>query len=149
MSPFGEKTKENNYIALKDSILYKNTTLYCVTEVQSTPQVIWTFLHPSGVNTILPAPTNTTTGVSTLYVTNDKPGIYTCVVSQNGGRLLIAVRRGTRRLRTWGSRASPGPQGVRGALVEGQPAVGDHTGSQGQEGQEGLRRQGSPGSRGC
>ena len=85
VSPFGEKTKENNYIALKDSILYKNTTLYCVTEVQSTPQVIWTFLHPSGVNTILPAPTNTTTGVSTLYVTNDKPGIYTCVVSQNGG----------------------------------------------------------------
>ena len=66
-----------------------------------------------------------------------------------GEEVVDSRKEGTRRLRTWGSRASPGPQGVRGALVEGQPAVGDHTGSQGQEGQEGLRRQGSPGSRGC
>ena len=57
-------------------------------------------------------------------------------------------KEGIHRLRTWGSRALAGPQEGRDALVEGRPAAGAHTGSQGQEGREGHRRQGNPGSRG-
>ena len=50
----------------------------------NTSQVTWTFENTNGVNTNLSATTDATTGVSTLYVTNDKAGYYSCEVSQNG-----------------------------------------------------------------
>ena len=86
MNTFGEKTSANTYTALEDNqSLYRNTTLYCITETKNTPQVTWIFRDLNGVTTTLSGATNATTGVSTLYITNDKTGYYSCEVSQNGG----------------------------------------------------------------
>ena len=86
MSPFGEQINGNKFVALKDnSLLNTNATLYCITETKNTPQVTWTFEDTNGVSTSLSAMTDATTGVSTLSVTNDKAGYYSCEVSQNGG----------------------------------------------------------------
>ena len=77
---------ENTYIPLEDNaFLYKDTTLYCITEKNNFPQVTWTFEDIDGVFTTLYSTTNATTGVSTLSVTNDGAGYYRCEVSQNGG----------------------------------------------------------------
>ena len=86
MSPFGEQINANKFIALKDnSLLNTDATLYCITETKNTPQVTWTFEDTNGVSTSLTATTDATTGVSTISVTNDKAGYYSCEVSQNGG----------------------------------------------------------------
>ena len=77
---------ENTLILLEDNaFLYKDTTLYCITEKNNVPQVTWTFEDIYGVNTTLSGTTNAITGVSTLSVTNDGAGYYRCEVSQNGG----------------------------------------------------------------
>ena len=86
MNPFGEKTSDNTYIALEDnSFLYKDTTLYCLTENKNTPQVTWYFKDLYGVATTLYAETDATTGLSTLFVSSEEAGFYSCELSQNGG----------------------------------------------------------------
>ena len=86
MSPFGVHTGNGTFSALRDnSILIRDTTLYCLTENQNITQVNWTFVDIYGHTSALSATTNPTTGVSTLNVTNDKPGHYSCEVTQNGG----------------------------------------------------------------
>ena len=77
---------ENTLIPLEDNaFLYKDTTLYCITEKNNVPQVTWTYEDIDEVSTTLYSTTNAITGVSTLYVTNDRAGYYRCEVSQNGG----------------------------------------------------------------
>ena len=86
MSPFGEQISANTYITLKDnSLLNTNTTLYCKTETKHYSQVTWTFEDLSENKTNISATTNAKTGLSTIYVTNEKAGYYRCEVSQNGG----------------------------------------------------------------
>ena len=86
MSPFGQQTGTGTFSALgNNSFLIRDTTLYCLTENQNDPQVTWTFINTDGHITFLSATTDATTGVSTLNVTNEKPGHYSCKVTQNGG----------------------------------------------------------------
>ena len=86
VSPFGEQTEGNTFIALEDLFITdRDTTLYCITENANTPQVTWRFKNITGDPTVLSTTTNATTGVSTLRVTNDEAGYYWCEVSQNGG----------------------------------------------------------------
>ena len=86
MSPFGQQTGTGTFSALgNNSFLIRDTTLYCLTKNQNNPQVTWTYTDISGYTTVLSAATDATTGVSTLNVTNDKPGHYRCEVTENGG----------------------------------------------------------------
>ena len=58
-SSFGEVINSTTYISLtEDSILITNTTLYCVAEDKTSPQVVWSYLHPSGTRNNLTATTN-------------------------------------------------------------------------------------------
>ena len=56
-----------------------------MTENQNMTQVTWIYTDISEYSTVLSATTDATTGVSTLNVTNEKSGHYSCKVTQNGG----------------------------------------------------------------
>ncbi|KAI6647380.1 Low affinity immunoglobulin epsilon Fc receptor-like [Oopsacas minuta] len=74
------------YSALSDNtILTSNTTLYCVTENMNTPEVMWSYVDPSGIRTDLNSTTDPTTGVSTIQVYTTQPGSYSCEVTEDGG----------------------------------------------------------------
>ena len=94
-SSFGEQINSTTYIKLtEDSILITNTTLYCVAEEKTSPQVVWSYLHPSGTRSNLTATTNdVTTGISTLYVYSNNPGYYSCeVITEEGTVVTHTVR---------------------------------------------------------
>ena len=103
MTPFGVKTGTYTYTALNDNIvLYRDTTLYCITENINTPRVTWTRKYLNGVTTTLSSTTSSTTGLSILYVSRSNPGFYSCEVEQNGGNsktytvLMLAYNQGNR-----------------------------------------------------
>ena len=85
-SSFGMQISSSTFTALSDnSILTSNTTLYCITDSINTPEVEWSYEDVSGNRTDLSATTDASTGVSTLFVTTDVPGYYSCKVSLEGG----------------------------------------------------------------
>ena len=92
---FGEVINSTTYISLtEDSILITNTTLYCVAEDKTSPQVVWSYLHPSGTRSNLTATTNdVTTGISTLYVYSKNPGYYSCEVTTEEGTVVTHTVR--------------------------------------------------------
>ena len=94
-SSFGEVINSTTYISLtEDSILITNTTLYCVAEDKTSPQVVWSYLHPSGTRSNLTATTNdVTTGISTLYVYSNNPGYYSCEVTTEEGTVVTHTVR--------------------------------------------------------
>ena len=94
-SSFGEVINSTTYISLtEDSILITNTTLYCVAEDKTSPQVVWSYLHPSGTRSNLTATTNdVTTGISTLYVYSNSPGYYSCEVTTEEGTVVTHTVR--------------------------------------------------------
>ena len=81
-SSFGQLIDSTTYISLTESsILTTNTTLYCVAEDITSPQVVWSYTDSSDATTILPAVSNdVTTGISTLNVYSNNPGYYSCEV---------------------------------------------------------------------
>ena len=86
MSPFGIKEDATTFEALSDnSILNADTTLYCLTENKDIPNVIWSYVDNAGTKSNLTSTTDSNTGVSTLYITTDVPGTYSCLVTQDGG----------------------------------------------------------------
>ena len=63
-------------------IFSQNTTLYCITE-NSTP---WSYVDLTGIRTVLNTTViNAAIGLTTLSVTTDNPGYYSCQVIQSGG----------------------------------------------------------------
>ncbi|KAI6653443.1 hypothetical protein LOD99_3662 [Oopsacas minuta] len=83
--PFGEEIALREYNNLEDlSVLTTNTTLYCITDVIDIPEVIWKYEDLEGVNTSQSAETDFFTGFSSLLVTTDKVGYYSCYVTENG-----------------------------------------------------------------
>ena len=85
-SSFGKKIGSSTFTALSDnSILISNTTLYCITDSSNTPEVEWSYEDVSDNRTDLSAMTDASTGVSSLSVTTDVPGYYSCKVSLKGG----------------------------------------------------------------
>ena len=85
-SSFGNQISSSTFTALSDnSILISNTTLYCITDSRNTPEVEWSYEDVFGNITDLSATTDASTGVSTLSVTTDVPGYYSCKVSLEGG----------------------------------------------------------------
>ena len=84
-SSFGKQIDSSIFKTLSDnSILISNTTLYCITDSSSTPEVEWSYEDVSGTRTDLSAMTDASTGVSSLSVTTDVPGYYSCKVSLEG-----------------------------------------------------------------
>ncbi|KAI6657364.1 Secretory phospholipase A2 receptor [Oopsacas minuta] len=82
---FGEEMASNVYEYLSDlSVLTTNTTLYCITEKIDIPEVIWNYEDLQGVRISLSADTDFFTGFSSLLVTTDKSGYYSCDVTENG-----------------------------------------------------------------
>ena len=82
---FGEVTG-STYSSLEDnSVLTSNTTLYCVTENENTPEVMWSYVDLAGTSTDLTSTTDASTGVSTIQVSTTQPGYYSCEVTENGG----------------------------------------------------------------
>ena len=74
------------YSSLEDNtILISNTTLYCITENENTPQVMWSYVDLAGTSTDVTSTTNASTGVSTIEVYTTQPGYYSCAVTENGG----------------------------------------------------------------
>ena len=94
-SSFGEQINSTTFISLTDdSILITNTTLYCVAEDKTSPQVVWSYLNPSGTRSNLTATTNNvTTGISTLYVYSNNPGYYSCEVTTEEGTVVTHTVR--------------------------------------------------------
>ena len=94
-SSFGEQINSTTYISLtEDSIIITNTTLYCVAEDKTSPQVVWSYLHPSGARSNLTATNNdVTTGISTLYVYSNNPGYYSCEVTTEDGTVVTHTVR--------------------------------------------------------
>ena len=85
-SSFGKQIDSSTFTPLSDnSILISNTTLYCITDSNNTPEVGWSYEDISGNRTDLSATTDPSTGVSTLSVTTDVPGYYSCKVFLEGG----------------------------------------------------------------
>ena len=85
-SSFGQQINSTSHISLtEDSILTNNTTLYCVTGNSTYPEVVWSYLDPSGNRTNLTASYNNNTGLSTLYVYSSQPGYYSCEITDNDG----------------------------------------------------------------
>ena len=74
-----------------DSILISNTIIYCLSLSRNTPQVVWSYEDESGNSNVLYVTTDTSTGISTLSITTDVPGYYSCEVS---------IERGTKRTYT-------------------------------------------------
>ena len=87
-SSFGKQIDSSAFKTLSDnSILISNTTLYCITDSSITPEVEWSYEDVSGNRTELSAMTDASTGVSSLSVTTDVPGYYSCRVSLEGGTI--------------------------------------------------------------
>ena len=85
VSVFGGVTG-STYSSLEDNtILISNTTLYCVTENENTPEVMWSYVDLAGTSTDLTSTTDASTGVSTIQVYTTQPGYYSCEVIENGG----------------------------------------------------------------
>ena len=85
-SSFGKQISSSTFTALSDnSILISNTTLYWITDSSNTPEVEWSYEDVSGNRTDLSATSNASTGASSMYVTTDVPGYYSCKVSLEGG----------------------------------------------------------------
>ena len=71
-----------------NAILHEDTTLYCITENMNTPHVTWSYADlAGGSSSVLNSTTDVTTGVSSLSVTTDKPGYYSCQVTRNGSNV--------------------------------------------------------------
>ncbi|KAI6655606.1 hypothetical protein LOD99_2104 [Oopsacas minuta] len=87
VNPFGQFNSSVYSPLEENTILTTDTTLYCVTEIFNTPQVLWSYLDLAGIRNDLTSMSaiDVTTGVSTLYVRIDQPGYYSCEVSQDGG----------------------------------------------------------------
>ena len=83
------------YVSLaEDSILITNTTLYCVAEDKSSPEVVWSYLNSSGTRSNLTATNNdVATGISTLYVYSNNPGYYSCEVTTEEGTVMTHTVR--------------------------------------------------------
>ena len=78
---FAYKEDESTYTELPNNqILTQNTELYCFTE-NSNP---WSYVDLAGNRTALDDTVNVTTGISTLSVTTDEPGYYSCEVMHRG-----------------------------------------------------------------
>ena len=94
-SSFGQVIDSTTYISLTESsILITNTTLYCVAEDISSPEVVWSYTDSSNVATILPAVSNdVTTGISTLNVYSNNPGYYSCEVTTEEGSVVTHTVR--------------------------------------------------------
>ena len=76
----------STYSSLADnSILRSNTTLYCVTEIENTTQVNWSYVDISGVSSDINSTTDAKTGISTLQVYTTQSGYYMCEVTEDGG----------------------------------------------------------------
>ena len=76
----------SNYSSLPDNrLIASNTTLYCVTENENTPEVMWSYVDLAGTSTDLTSTTDASTGVSTIQVSTTQPGYYSCEVTENGG----------------------------------------------------------------
>ena len=70
-----------------NQILSQDTTLYCITET-SNP---WSYVDLAGNRTALNATVNVTTGISTLPVTTDEPGYYSCQVIRGSSNVTYNV----------------------------------------------------------
>ena len=87
-SSFGKQISSSTFTALSDnSILISNTTLYCITDSSNRPEVEWSYEDVSGNRTDLSATTDASTGVSSMSVTTDVPGYYSCKVPLQGGTI--------------------------------------------------------------
>ena len=71
-----------------NTILRKNTTLLCITEQFNLQPVQWKYESLNGVSTDLPSTTDVR-GFSTINVTLDQPGIYSCNVTQDAGNVIL------------------------------------------------------------
>ena len=71
-----------------NTILRNNTTLLCITEQFNLQPVQWKYESLNGVSTDL-ASTTDMRGFSTINVTLDQPGIYSCNVSQDAGDITL------------------------------------------------------------
>ena len=87
MNYFGTELQNNTVFEslTNETILYQDTTLFCITENKNTPHVIWSYVDLDGSKSILSSTTDVTTGVSVLTVTTDKPGYYSCQVTRDNG----------------------------------------------------------------
>ena len=84
-SQFGYLLQGDEYISLtNNTILRKNTTLLCITEQFNLQEIQWKYESLNGVITDPPSTTDMRE-FSTINVTLDQPGIYSCSVSQDGG----------------------------------------------------------------
>ena len=84
MSPFGIQENATTFKAISDnSILSADTTLYCITENKATQSVIWSYVDNAGIQSNPTSTTDSSTGVSTLSITTDLPGMYSCQVTQD------------------------------------------------------------------
>ena len=59
---------------LNNQIQFRSTTLYCITETD----LPWSYVDLAGNETVLNTTVNVTTSISTLSVTTDNPGYYSC-----------------------------------------------------------------------
>ena len=85
-SSFGNQINSNTLVTLsEDSILIFNTILYCLTDNRNASGVVWSYEDVSGNLSVLSGSIDTSTGISTLSVTTDIPGYYSCEVSLEGG----------------------------------------------------------------
>ena len=85
-SSFGNQINSNTLVTLlEDSILIYNTILYCLTDNRNASGVVWSYEDVSGNLSVLSGTTEASTGISTLSVTTDVPGYYSCEVSLEGG----------------------------------------------------------------
>ena len=83
-------TSTNTFKPLsKDSILTSDTTLYCLTDSINGTVVVWSYEDASGIRNVLSGTTDASTGISTLSVSTDVPGYYSCDVSKEGGVKMI------------------------------------------------------------
>ena len=86
MNPFGIQNNATVFEALSDnSILVANSTLHCLTENKETTNITWSYVDNTGIRSILNSPTDVSTGVSTLSISTDLPGMYSCQVTQDRG----------------------------------------------------------------
>ena len=86
MSPFGIQENATTFKAISDnSILSADTTLYCITEIKETQSVTWSYVDNAGIQSNPTSTTDSSTGVSTLSITTDLPGMYSCQVTQDRG----------------------------------------------------------------
>ena len=59
---------------LNNQIQFKSTTLYCISETN----LPWSYVDLSGNRTVLNTTVDVNTSISTLSVTTDNPGYYSC-----------------------------------------------------------------------